>query len=412
MLLNETIPLTSHLIPGRRLCLVLALAVVALGCGEAQPQARPPVDVVVATPVQRDVPVYGEWVGSTVGFIDATIRPQVKGFLLKRHYNEGGLVAKGDLLFEIDPREFQAQLDQARAILGEARAMLGKSELDVKRYTPLAAQGAVSQQELDDAIQARLRNRASVDKGQADVREAKLHLDWTRVTSPIDGVAGIAIAQIGDLVDQTTELTTVSQLDPIKVEFQISEREYLAFAPRVSPGKIAQGGGTEGALELTLADGSRYPHDGTAFVVGREVDPTTGTITIEGRFPNPGNLLRPGQFAKVRAVVTTAKNALLVPERAVMQVQGAHQLAVLGEGDVAEIRSVEVGTRVDQQWVIAKGLKPDDKVIVAGGQKLRAGAKVAVKSDKPATPAVASGPPASPKKPGTPAVASEPPASK
>ena len=396
MLRNETIALTSRLIPGRRLSLVLALAVVPLGCGgEAQPPARPPVDVVVATPVQRDVPVYGEWVGSTVGFIDATIRPQVKGFLLKRHYNEGSLVAKGDLLFEIDPREFQAQLDQARAVLAESRAMLGKSELDVERYTPLAAQGAVSQQELDDAIQARLRNRASVEKAKADVREARLHLDWTRVTSPIDGVAGIAIAQIGDLVDQTTELTTVSQLDPIKVEFQISEREYLAVAPRISPEKIAQGGGTEGALELTLADGSRYPHDGTAFAVGREVDPTTGTITIEGRFPNPGNLLRPGQFAKVRSVVTTAKNALLVPQRAVMEVQGAHQLAVVGDGDVAEIRSVEVGTRVDQQWVIAKGLKPDDKVIVAGGQKLRAGAKVAVKSKQPGTAAVTSSPPGS-----------------
>ena len=381
---------------GRWRSLLLALVVASLGCGgEAPPRARPPVEVVVAAPVQRDVSVYGEWVGSTVGFIDATIRPQVKGFLRKRHYNEGSLVAKGDLLFEIDPREFQAQLDQARAVLGEARAMLGKSELDVKRYTPLAAQGAVSQQELDDAIQARLRNRASVDKARADVRQAQLYLDWTRVTSPIEGVAGIAVAQVGDLVGPTTELTTVSQLDPIKVEFQISEREYLAVAPRISPEKIAQGGGTEGALELTLADGSRYPHDGTAFAVGREVDPTTGTITIEGRFPNPGNLLRPGQFAKVRAVVTTAKNALLVPERAVMQVQGAHQLAVLGEGDVAEIRSVEVGTRVDQQWVIAKGLKPDDKVIVAGGQKLRAGAKVAVKSKQPGTPAVASGPPAS-----------------
>ena len=395
MLRNETIPLTSPPILGRRLSLVLALAVVPLGCGEAQPRARPPVDVVVATPVQRDVSVYGEWVGSTVGFIDATIRPQVKGFLLKRHYNEGSLVAKGDLLFEIDPREFQAQLDQARAVLAESRAMLGKSDLDVKRYTPLAAQGAVSQQELDDAIQARLRNRASVDKARADVREAQLYLDWTRVTSPIEGVAGIAVAQVGDRVGPTTELTPVSQLDPIKVEFQISEREYLAVAPRISPEKIAQGGGTEGALELTLADGSRYPHDGTAFAVGREVDPTTGTSTIEGRFPNPGSLLRPGQFAKVRAVVTTAKNALLVPQRAVMEVQGAHQLAVLGDGDVAEIRSVEVGTRVDQQWVIAKGLKPDDKVIVAGGQKLRAGAKVAVKSKKPGTPAVASGPPAS-----------------
>lgn len=364
----------------------------ALGCGASKPHEPPPVGVVVAAPVRKDVPVYGEWVGNTAGFVNATIRPQVKGYLLKRHYQEGSRVAKGDLLFEIDPREFQARVDHARAALAEAQALLRKSELDVERYTPLAAVGAVSQQELDDAIQARLANRASVDGARADLSQAELELGWTQVTSPIDGVAGIADAQVGDLVDLTTPLTTVSQLDPIKVEFQISEREYLKLAPTVSAQEIAHGGGKAGALELTLADGSRYPHDGTAFVVGRAVDPTTGTITIEGRFANPENLLRPGQFAKVRAVLTTEQNALLVPERAVMQVQGAYQLAVLGKDDVAEIRSVEVGPRVDQQWVIAKGLHPDEKVIVEGGMKVREGTKVAVQTGQ--TPAVASGPPA------------------
>jgi len=391
---REAVPL--HLLHDRggRCRLVLALAIVTLGCGSGKPHEPPAVDVVAAAPVKQDVPVYDEWVGSTVGYIDAKIRPQVKGYLLKKSYEEGGLVSKGDLLFEIDPRQFQASLDHARGVLGEAQALLKKSELDVARYTPLAAQGAVSQQELDDANQARLANQASVQKARADVRQAELDLGWTRVTSPIDGVAGIAVAQVGDLVDPASVLTTVSQLDPIKVEFQISEQEYLRAAPKISPEKIAAGGGTKDALELTLADGSRYPHRGTTIVVGREVDPTTGTITIEGRFPNPGSLLRPGQFAKVRAVVATTKDALLVPQRAVMEVQGAHELAVVGEGDVAEIRKVEVGPRVGQQWVIAKGLAPDDRVIVEGGMKLRPGVKVAVRSDSDHTPAVASGPPA------------------
>ncbi len=381
-------------IPGALRIGVLALSAIALGCGKGKPAEPPAVDVVVARPDQKDVAVYGEWVGSTLGFIDATIRPQVKGYLLRKVYQEGGLVKQGDVLFEIDPRQFQAQLDHARGVLAEAQAILKKNELDVQRYTPLAAEGAVSQQELDDAIQARLASQASVEKARADVRQAELNVEWTRVTSPIEGVAGIAVAQVGDLVDVTSVLTTVSQLDPIKVEFQVSEREYLRLAQKVSPEKIAQGGGRDGSLEITLADGNPYPHRGTPSVVGREIDPTTGTITIEGRFPNPDSLLRPGQFAKVRAVIDTEKNALLVPERAVMEVQGGHQLAVVGKGDVAEIRNVEVGPRADGQWVIAKGLEPDDQVIIDGGMKVRPGVKVAAQSAGSETPPVASGPPA------------------
>ena len=383
--------------PGKTRKVGFAAAILVLawvGCDRSEPPAPGPVDVVAATAVKQDVPVYGEWVGSTVGLIDATIRPQVKGILLARHYDEGAVVEKGQLLFEIDPRLFQATLDQARGRLGEAQAMLRKSELDVERYTPLAAEGAVSQQELDDAIQARQRNRASVAMAEAAVRQAQLELGWTRVASPIAGVAGIATAQIGDLVDITSVLTTVSQLDPIKVEFQISEQEYLAFAAKITPERITAGKGTADALELTLANGATFPQRGTVFVVGRAVDLTTGTITIEGRFPNPGNLLRPGQFAKVRAIVANHENALLVPQRAVMEVQGAHQLAVVGKDDAVEIRTVEVGPRVDQQWVIAKGLKDDEKVVVEGIQKLRTGTVVALQSRTTAKPAVASGPPA------------------
>lgn len=377
----------------------LAMLAAGLGCAETKPHGPPPVKVVAEAPKQQDVPIYGEWVGSTEGFVNATIRPQVKGYLLEKAYAEGSEVKEGQLLFQIDPRSFQAELDAAKGSLGEAEAMLRKSELDVKRYTPLAAQGAVSQQELDDAIQARFRNQASVAKAQADVRQAALNLDWTRVTSPITGVAGIAVAQVGDLVDPTTVLTTVSQLDPIKVEFQISEQEYLEFAPRISAAQVSGGRGKQGALELFLANGSLYPHRGTAFVVGREVDPTTGTITVEGRFPNPDNLLRPGQFAKVRAVIATQANALLVPQRAVMEVQGAHQIAVVGKDDAVEIRSVEVGPRVGQEWVIAKGLAPGEQVVVEGIQKLRSGIKVALQSPEAETPPVASGPPAQAQKP-------------
>jgi len=371
----------------------LILATAFLGCGNTQAPAPGPINVVVVAPTQADVPVYREWVGSTVGNINATIRPQVNGYLLARHYDEGGFVKQDDLLFEIDPREFQAQLDQALGELGEARAALHKSEIDVERYTPLAAEGAVSQQELDDAIVSRQRNRSAVAKAEATVRQARLNLGWTRVIAPISGVAGLAVGQIGDLVGAETVLTTISQLDPIKVEFQVSERDYLAFAERVSPEAIAHGEGKEGLLELALANGETYPHRGTASAVGRAVDPTTGTITLEGRFPNPGNLLRPGQFAKVRVVVATHPKALLVPQRAVMEVQGAHQIAVVGASDTVEVRPVEVGPRIGEQWVIAKGLKPGERVIVEGTQKVRSGTLVAAHAPASAQPPVASGPP-------------------
>lgn len=375
--------------------IAIALLAGLLGCGNATTPAPPPIQVVAAPPVQRDVPVYQEWVGTTVGNVNATIRPQVKGYLKARHYDEGAFVKQGDLLFEIDPREFQAQLDQALGELGEAQASLRKSDLDVERYTPLAAEGAVSQQELDDAVADRQRNRAAVAKAQAEVRQARLNLDWTRVTSPIDGVAGLAVAQIGDLVGGETVLTTVSQLDPIKVEFQLSGRDYLAFAERVSPDAIAHGKGKVDVLELILANGKTYPHRGTPSAVGRAVDPTTGTITLEGRFPNPGNLLRPGQFAKVRAVVASHPHALLVPQRAVMEVQGSHQIAIVGAKDTVEVRPVEVGPRFGEQWVIAKGLKPDERVVVEGTQKVRPGTVVAVHAPA-ATPPVATGPPRQP----------------
>ena len=355
------------------------LAVAGIGCDGSQPDAAaPPPAVVVTEVIQKDVPIYGNWVGTAQGFVNAQIRAQVTGYLLKQHYREGSLVRAGDLLFEIDPRQFRAALARARGQLGEAEAMLGKSVLDVERYTPLAAEGAVSRQELDDANQAKLRNEASVAKARAEVQQARLDLGWTRITSPIGGIAGIAVAQVGDLASPTTELTTVSQVDPIKVAFPISEQEYLRLFRSFADEDLERGEGNKDALELILADGSTYEHRGTAMIVGREVDPRTGTIQIEGYFPNPGNMLRPGQFAKVRTVIRTAEDALLVPQRAVRDMQGRAEVAVVGPDDTVEIRGVELGDRSGSLWIIEKGLEPGERVIVEGVQKVRSGITVAV----------------------------------
>jgi membrane fusion protein (multidrug efflux system) len=336
--------------------------------------------VVVAPVVQRDVPVTSEWIGTTEGTVDAEIRAQVSGYLVSRDYQEGRLVRSGDLLFRIDPRPFQAALDQAKGDLGRAQAALGKARLDVERYTPLVAQGAVSRQELDNAIQARSAGDAVVQTARAAVEKAQLDLSFTEIRSPIDGIAGVAIAQIGNLVGpgDPKPLTTVSQVDPIRVSAPISEREYLAFARR--SGDLADGGAERPPnLELILADGSIHPERGRAILAGREVDPRTGTILFKGEFPNPGNLLRPGQYARVRAVTEIKKGALLVPQRAVSELQGVQQVAVVGPDDKVELRVVQTGVRDGSFQVIEKGLAAGERVVVEGIQKLRAGSVVAPK---------------------------------
>jgi membrane fusion protein (multidrug efflux system) len=336
--------------------------------------------VVVAPVVQRDVPVTSEWIGTTEGTVDAEIRAQVSGYLVSRDYQEGRLVRSGDLLFRIDPRPFQAALDQAKGDLGRAQAALGKARLDVERYTPLVAQGAVSRQELDNAIQARSAGDAVVQTARAAVEKAQLDLSFTEIRSPIDGIAGVAIAQIGNLVGpgDPKPLTTVSQVDPIRVSAPISEREYLAFARR--SGDLADGGAERPPnLELILADGSIHPEHGRPILAGREVDPRTGTILFKGEFPNPGNLLRPGQYARVRAVTEIKKGALLVPQRAVSELQGVQQVAVVGPDDKVELRVVQTGVRDGSFQVIEKGLAAGERVVVEGIQKLRAGAVVAPK---------------------------------
>lgn len=369
--------------PARRRALATALVVAGLllaaGCEReaTAPPPPPPPDVVVADVVQRDVPVQAEWVGVTDGNINAQIRARVRGYLETRAYTEGSLVRTGDRLFKIDARPYKAALDQALGDLGRARAALTKTEQDVRRYTPLAAEGAISQQELDNAVQANRGAVAAVESAEAAVEKARLDLGWTEIRSPIEGIAGISVAQVGDLIDESTVLTTVSQVDPIKVSFAVSEKEYLAYSSRIDLRPAADNRvASEGTLELILADGSVHPQRGTATVANREIDRQTGTMQIVGQFPNPDNRLRPGLFAKVRATLEQRQGALLVPEQALQEVQGSYQLAVVDAQNTVHIRPVEVGPRVDAMRVIASGLNPGERVVVEGLQKVRQGVTV------------------------------------
>jgi membrane fusion protein (multidrug efflux system) len=367
---------------------LLAVIAFALGCEKGKPTAPPPPpppEVVVATVIQQDVPIYSEWLGTTDGAINAQIRSRVQGYLQSRDYREGLFVKTGDLLFTIDPRPYQAAFDQARGDLARAEANLGKTQLDVNRYTPLAKEGAISQQELDNAVQAHQANKASVDTARAALKQAELNLGWTKIRSPIDGIAGIADAQIGDLIQPNTLLTTVSRVDPIKVTFPLSEREYLKFADRVASAmqaeKRAQPHGPP--LELILGDGSVYPERGGLALPDREVDAKMGTISVVSYFPNPKNMLRPGLYARVRTVTDTKKGALLVPQRAIQELQGTYRLAVVDAENKVALRTVKVGERIGNLWIIEEGLTPDERVIIEGVQKVRDGAPVVPKSAPP-----------------------------
>ncbi len=357
---------------------VCVLGVALLGCGKREAGSAPaPPDVLVTEAVQKDVPIYREWVGTTTGYVDAQIRARVQGYLLSRHYTEGSVVKAGALLFQIDPRPYQAALDQAVGEFQRAEAAYKKTQLDVARNTPLAKEGAISQKELDDSVQANAANQASVVAARANVEKAKLNLDWTRVTSPIEGVAGIATAQIGELISESTVMTTVSQVDPLRVMFPISEREYLEFSEQIERIEKAtanpRADPRRGRLELILADERLYPHRGKVAIANRQVDVKTGTITIVSYFPNPGNVLRPGQFAKVRAPIETRKGALLVPQRAVQELQGTYQVAVVGADNKVAIRTVKPGTRIGSLWLIKEGLKPGEKVVAEGLLKVKEG---------------------------------------
>jgi membrane fusion protein, multidrug efflux system len=361
--------------------LMSLLALTLVHCKGETASAPPPplLRVEVADVIQKDVPIQMEWVGTTDGMVNAVIRAQVSGYLMKRPYTEGSFVKKGDLLFELDPSKFRAALDQAQGDLAKAQAQFTKTKQDVERDTPLAKQGAISQKELDDSIQAHAAAKGNIAAAKAAVEQAKLNLGWTRVTAPIDGVVGIAKAQIGDLIDANSELTSMSTLDPIKVYFPISEQEYLGYSEKVQQRyKDLQEGKEYGgvALELILGGETVYPHKGQFYLVDRQVDVKTGTIRVAAVFPNPNNILRPGQFARVRAVTKMREKALLVPQRAVTEMQGSYQVAVVTPENKVDIRPVKVGERTGNLWIIDKGLNPGERVVVEGLQKLKAGMTV------------------------------------
>jgi membrane fusion protein (multidrug efflux system) len=389
----STIPKRYLLGGGALLLLIVGLIVGAVHPYKhalgSQPLTLPDVEVLQVQ--QEDVPVIHEWIGTLDGLVNADVRAQVTGYLLKQGYQEGSFVKQGQLLFQIDPRPFQAALDQAQGQLAQAKAVLAnaqavqrRTELDVERYTPLAKEQAASQQDLDNAVQNNLAALATIETAKAQIKTyeaavetAKINLEFTHLVAPIDGIAGQAQLQVGALVSPATgPVTSVSTLDPIKVYFTVGEPQYLAFRKRFPTEESTRADEKALRIELVLADGSTYPHLGSFDFADRQVDVSTGTIRIAALFPNPNNILRPGGYAKVRVFVDVQHNALLVPQRAVSELQGGYQVAVVDGDNKVNIRSVTVGPQVDRRWVIASGLNPGDRVVAEGVQKVRTGVRV------------------------------------
>jgi RND family efflux transporter MFP subunit len=400
----------------RSLMLLAAAALIATGAGCRQARnvaATPPPapEVSVATAIQRDVPIAGEWVATLDGFLNAQIQPFVSGYVIRQNYREGGFVHKDDVLFEIDPRPFEATLEQARGQLAQAQGQLAHAEgqlaqataqlelaqINVKRDAPLAEARAIAQSQFDAELQTQktaeanvatakaaiTTAKASIQTAEAAVKTAELNLGFTKVRSLLDGIAGMATVQIGNLVSPSTALTTVSQVDPVKAYFPISEQEYLKVSGLSKSGRgdgwMKNGSVTQ--LRLLLADGTVYPRHGRVYFTDRQVDPKTGTIRVVATFPNPGNILRPGQFGRVQAVKETVRGAVLVQQRAVSEIQGKHQIAVVGADNRVSLRNVQVGPRVETMWVIESGLQPGERVITEGLAKVADGAIVTPKGN-------------------------------
>ncbi len=397
---------------------VAAMLLLGTACGRTTQAATTskPLEVLVSDVQQRDVPLYREWIGTVDGFVNAEIKAQVSGYLVKQEYTEGSFVREGQLLFQIDPRPFQAEVDQAegrlaqsQGQLAQARAQLAQAEaevavadanqhrvqLDVDRYTPLFQQHAITGQDLDNSTQNNMaataqlqaaRAQVETDKAQitaataavqsatASVETARINLGFTRLTAPIDGIPGIAKLQVGALVSPASgAITTVSTLDPVKVYFTISEQEYLERKREYpTPEKFLEARARL-ELELILADGTTYPQKGKVYFADRQVDVRTGAITIAGIFPNPGNVLRPGQYGRVRAATEIDHGALLVPQQAVFDIQGTRQLAVVGADNKVSIRPVKLGETVGHDWIVSAGVKPGERVVAEGVQKVRPG---------------------------------------
>jgi RND family efflux transporter MFP subunit len=372
--------------------IVLAMIIEALRPSKKPLGAQPSTTDVEVVQVQKeDVPIYAEWIGTLDGLVNADVRAQVTGYLLKQGYQEGAFVKQGQLLFQIDPRPFQAALDQAEGQLAQAHAALAnaqavqrRTELDVQRYRPLAEQQAASQQDLDNSVQNNLAAIATVETAKAQIKTyeaavetAKINLDFTRLVAPIDGIAGQAQLQVGALVTPGSGIvTSVSTVDPIKAYFTVGEPQYLAWRQRFPTDASRLQADKELRLQLILADGSTYPYEGKFYFADRQVNETTGAIRLAGLFPNPNNILRPGGYGKVRAVIRRQPGALLVPQRAVSELQGGYQVAVVGADNKVDVRTVAVGDRVDNRWIITSGLNAGDRVVAEGVQRMRTGVHV------------------------------------
>jgi RND family efflux transporter MFP subunit len=381
---------------GGALCLLIIVVIIVAMRPKAVSGASSaaPLEVQVVQTEQKDVPIYGEWIGTLDGLVNADVRAQVTGYLLQQGYQEGAYVRKGQLLFQIDPRPFKAALDQtlgqlaqAKANLANAEAVQVKTQLDVDRYTPLAKEQAASQQDLDNAVQNNLAAKATIQTAkaqiqtyEASVETAKINLEFTRLSAPIDGIAGQALLQVGALASPASgAVTSVSTVNPIKVYFTVSEPQYLAWRKRFPTEESRSEADKNLKLQLILADGSTYPYEGSFYFADRQVNEGTGAIRIAGLFKNPANILRPGGYGKVRAVIRTQKDAILIPQRAVTELQGNYQVAVVGSDNTISIRTITVGDHVDSDWVIPDGLKAGEKVVAEGIQKVRQGAKVVPK---------------------------------
>lgn len=355
------------------LALFATALVICAGCSSNKEQQQPPPSpgVTITPVVQKDVPIHQEWVGTMAGNVDADIRPKVEGFLLARLYTEGSFVEKGQAMFRLDRRQAEAAVEQATGDLERARAALAQAQIDVRRYTPLVAQRAVSQAELDKAQSSERAGLAAVAADQAVLDNTKLNLGWTTVTSPIAGIAGVAKVGIGDLITPTTVMTTVSSVNPIYVDVNIAEQDYL----RLTREKSRRKGRTN--LELILGDGSVFPHPGHPLFVNREVDSRTGTIQVRGEFPNPGNVLRPGQYARIRAATELRKDALLIPQQSVSELQGVYQVGVVAADNKVNIKTVTLGPQFGDMWIVESGLQAGENVVVDGLQRVKSGMAVA-----------------------------------
>ncbi|UCD46750.1 MAG: efflux RND transporter periplasmic adaptor subunit [Deltaproteobacteria bacterium] len=361
---------------GKRFLAAVSIALFFCACGKkAEPPPPPAPEVQVTAAVQRDVPIYVEFVGQTRGAKEVEVRSRVEGYLDTVNFEEGSFVRKGQLLYTIDPRPFQAALAQAKGQLAQAEAQLGKAMQDVNRFKPLVEQNAIPRQDYDTALSRRQAAEASVEAAQATVRQAELELGFTRISAPMNGLIGKTEINPGNLVGrQNTLLTSISDIDPIHVRFSVSEQEYLLYIKARE--KVSRGERSEVPLELLLADGSAHPHQGRVAFTERTVDPTTGTLQLEASFPNPDKTLLPGLFARVRAAAEVRKRAVLIPQKAVQELQATFNVAVVGAGDKVEIRPVKPGPRVDSMWIIEEGLNPGERVVVEGLQKVRPGMTV------------------------------------